>query len=264
MKIFKLFSHFSQKCFMNIVFTFFIVGGVLGQPENLSHVPNNDISLTSSTEYLRLAQRLNIILVIDKSASVRSQANYANVPSSRILIECVNENSGQLVITPLGESSKSEMVFYRSISDNLSRPVKERGEASQKFRKRLMEWKNSRRPKTDEDIDAFFDDPRTQKILDYSRLEGASDVLGGLDLAARYISERDEDLQFSKHKIIIICSDGQDNLDKYLPPESIDAEVYVVHRSADIGVLKPYVPNENIFTTYDGVVRHIINKIKKS
>ncbi len=261
MRTFKTFSHFLKKCTIATLICVLFTSVSEAQTEYLSHVDNTGMTTYKSTDYSKKAERLNIIIVIDKSSSIRAQSNYVNVPSTKLLAEQINMRSGQLVVTPLGETSKAEMVFYRSMSDGVERPSKNRGETSKEFRKRLMHWKQSKKAGTSKDIDAFFDNPMTQRIFDYSRLEGGSDVLGGLDLAARYISEADLDLKYSKNKFIIICSDGQDNMSKYLAPESIQAEVFVVHRSGNIGVLQPYVPSQNIFTTYDAVVRHIINKL---
>lgn len=210
----------------------------------------------------RMVQRKRIIIVVDKSTSITDQQNKVSIASLRELLRLINECDGELIITTLGVSSKRYLEAYRSVSDGIIKSTsKLEGETPQQFRERIMQWKNSRKPKTEVDIDDFLNHPRVQWMLDYQHLENGSDVTGGVDMAVRYLNESDPELKYAEN-IAILVTDGQDKRRKYRVPNFINGQVYVVHRSENIGILKEIVPSSQIHHSFDAVVRRIVHNTK--
>jgi len=203
--------------------------------------------------------KIRVCTVMDKSSSITDQANYASEEDLCTLIEFIVSRSGELALATIGSASKKTFLSFRSVSDNAEKPSQRfRAETPMHFKSRIIRWRDSRKPKTDKQIQEFLKSKAVQQILDYTRLEDSSDVVGGLDLAIRYLHQDDRELRNAKN-IALLVTDGRNTGRLAEITKNSKATILVVHRSADIGILSEYVKPGHIFITFESAVRFIID-----
>ncbi len=198
----------------------------------------------------RTKSPIKVIIFADKSGSIIKN----NIPKLEKkhfdrLFDYVKENGGEIALSNITDISKDKLSIIR----NVPKPVLAQGENADEFSLRIREWKNNSLKFNPEQ---FFGDSKVKEVLDYSKLYDSSNVADAIDLANIYLGSKDF-FGTSCRKIAIFITDGENNVEGYLP-NSFCCEIYMVTRSSNIGILKKFSPS--VHPRIEESIDEIINK----